>query len=137
MKETVGKEVAEAEFERFAEAMDLDLDPDYMSQEDREGFEKHKRRVTREIMRGSLIVNDDGEAVYTPWKSTTKHKDPITFHERTGHTVSTMDQSKKSQQARQTYGMMAEMCRVHPSIFSSMVGTDIKVCEALFALLMD
>ena len=39
--------------------------------------------------------------------------------------------------ATATPKVMADMCKVHTSVFAGLVGIDGKVCEALFALLMD
>lgn len=128
---------AEQEFERFADAMDLDIDPAGMDDDDRAGFERQKRRVIRAIQNGSLIFNDDGEAVYTPQNTKSRHKDPITFHERTGASLMAMDGKKKNQEVSKTYAVMASMCEVHPRVFAGMVGADAKVCEAIFLLLMD
>ena len=137
MTEKVAKEVAENEFDRFVESMDLDVDTSGMDAEDLTAFNKQKGRIIRAVQSGSLIFNDDGEAVYTPQHKNTKHKEPITFHERTGASLMAMDGKKKNHDVAKTYAVMADMCKVHPSTFAGMVGTDVKVCEALFALLMD
>lgn len=137
MKEKVAVEVAEQEFERFVEAMDLDLNTSDMDADDLAGFNKQKRRIIRAITRGHLVFNENGEAVYTPKHPRTSHKDPITFHERTGASIMAMDGKKKGHDAAKMYSILAEMCKVHPKTFAGMVGEDVKVCEALFALLMD
>jgi hypothetical protein len=133
----VAREVAEQEFERFAEEMDLDLDTSSMDAEDLTAFNKQKGRLIRAIERGSLVINENGEAVYTPANPGSKHQDPITFHERTGASLMAMDGKKKGHDVAKTYAVMADMCKVHPSTFAGLKGTDVKVCEALFALLMD
>lgn len=137
MTEKVAREVAEQEFENFVEAMDLDLDTADMDVEDLAGFNKQKRRIVRAIIRGDLVFTENGEAVYTPRHPRTTHKDPITFHERTGASIMAMDGKKKGHDAAKMYSVLAEMCKVHPKTFAGMVGEDVKVCEALFALLMD
>lgn len=136
-KAVVAAEVAGNEFARFAEAMDLDIDPSAMDEEDRQGFDAQKRRVVRAISNGGLVISENGEAIYTPQRPATKNKEPITFHERTGASLMAMDKKQKGHDVAKTYAIMAAMCKVHPSVFSGMAGTDIKVCEALFALLMD
>lgn len=128
-------ELAQAEFDRWAEAMDLDLDPAYMDSEDRTSFERQKRRVINALQRGSLVISEAGEAVYTPQKS--QNCEPLTFHERTGASLMAMDGKKKNQEASKTYAVMADICQTHPKTFAAMKGEDIKVCEALFAFLMD
>ena len=66
-----------------------------------------------------------------------KYKEALTFHERSGASIMAMDNKKKGQDAAKTYAVMGDMCCVHPGVFSGLVGEDIKICEALFTLLMD
>lgn len=137
MSDKVALEVAEKEFNRFVEEMDLDLDTALMDAEDLTAFTKQKNRIIRAIQRGNLVVNENGEAVYTPFNKGSKHKEPLTFHERTGASLMAMDGKKKNHDVAKTYAVLADMCRVHQSVFAGLAGTDVKVCEALFALLMD
>lgn len=137
MTDKIALEVAEAEFDRFVELMDLDLDTADMDAEDLTGFNKQKNRIIRAIQRGHLIVNEKGEAVYTPFNPASKHKEEITFHERTGASLMAMDGKKKNHDVAKTYAIMGDMCKLHQNIFAGLVGSDIKTCEALFSLLMD
>lgn len=137
MTEQIALEVAEAEFERFADSMDLDMDTSKLDAEDLTSFNKIKDRIIRAMQRGALVINDNGEAVYTPQRPNSKSKDAITFHERTGASLMAMDGKKKGHDVAKTYAILADMCRVHPSTFAGLAGPDIKVCEGLFALLMD
>jgi len=133
----VDSKVAEAEFERFVERMDLDLDTADMDVEDLTQFTRQKKRILRAIECGALAVNDDGEAVYTPQNPKSKYQEAITFHERTGASLMAMDGKKKGHDMAKTYAIMADMCGVHQKVFAGLVGSDVKVCEALFALLME
>ena len=135
MENIIPQEVAEADFDRFVEAMDLFVDPAFMDDEDRTAFEKQKHRLVNAMMIGALSINENGEAVYTPRRS--DYKDPITFHERTGASLMAMDNKKKNQDIAKTYAVMADMTNTHPGVFSKLKGSDIKTCEAIFALLMD
>lgn len=137
MEPKIAVEQAELEFENWAEAMDLDLDTADMDADDLTGYNKQKKRVIKAVMRGALIFNEDGEAVYTPQNKKSKHNDPITFHERTGASIMAMDGKKKGHDAAKMYAVLADMCRVHPKTFAGLVGEDVKVCEAIFAFLMD
>lgn len=137
MNDKVAKEVAEQEFERFVEEMDLDLDTSQMDAEDLTAFNKQKSRIIRAIERGHLVINENGEAEYTPSNGRSKHQETIVFHERTGASLMAMDSKKKNHDVAKTYAVMADMCKVHQSVFAGLVGTDVKICEALFALLMD
>jgi len=135
-KEIIAAEVAEQDFERFADAMDLDLDETKMSEEDLSSFRPQKERLLRAISNGHLIFNDEGEPIYTPYRKASKSKEPITFHERTGADLMALDSGKKGQDVKKMMNMMASMCRTHPKTFAGLAGEDIKVCEALFTLLM-
>lgn len=137
MTEQIALEVAEQEFERFAESMDINVDTSKLDAEDLTAFTKVKDRMLQAMQRGALTINDNGEAVYTPQRPSSKSKDAITFHERTGASLMAMDGKKKNYDVAKTYAILAEMCRVHPAVFAGLAGQDIKVCEGLFALLMD
>jgi len=133
----VATPVAEAEFDRFVDCMDLDVDTSDMDAEDLTQFSKLKKRVVRAITKGALVINEDGEAEYSPQNSKSKHQDTIVFHERTGASLMAMDGKKKNYDVTKTYAVMADMCKVHPNVFAGLVGIDVKICEALFSFLMD
>lgn len=136
-KEVVSTEVAEAEFERFVDAMDLDIDVNCMDDEDKTAFAKSKRRLIRSIVRGDLSFNENGEPLYVPTNPRSKHKETLTFHERSGASLMAMDGKKQNRDVSKMYSVLAEMCKVPASTFAGLVGTDIKICEALFVFLMD
>jgi len=121
---------AEQFFDDWLEAMDIDFS---VADEDDKGT---RERIIKAITHGDLTFSEDGEAVYTPWRPKSKHKDPVTFYERTGDVVLASDGKGKNALARQTFAMMGKLCQVDPKVFSQMAGTDIKVCEGLFSLLM-
>lgn len=136
--EKITLETAEFEFERFLEANDLDFDPEKMDEESKDSFLSQKEKIVKAIMKGSLIINDDGEPVFTPRPGALPEgTETLTFHERTGATLIAMDKVKgKNATMQKTYNMMANITQTHPSVFVKMKGSDIKLCEALFALLM-
>lgn len=128
---------AQAEFDRFTECMDLDLDTSTMDAEDLTAFNKQKNRVLKVIQSGALIINDNGEAVYTPYNPKSGYKNAITFHERTGASLMAMDTKKKGHDVAKTYAILGDMCEVPQKVFAGLVGNDVKVCESLFSFLMD
>jgi len=136
-KYVVAKEVAEVEFDRFIEDMDLDFDESAMDQEELRDYLKHKNKIIKSIMRGDLVINESGEPVYTPRNPGSGYKDPITFHERTGASLIAMDGKKDSHNVGKMYAVLSNLCKIHAGNFSKLQGVDIKVCEALFVLLMD
>lgn len=131
----VASDVAEQEFERFCDEMDIDNDESAMDEDDLSGFNKHKRRILRAMANGALVINENGEAVYTPQR--TNGAPQLVFHERTGASLMAMDGKKKGHDVTKMYAVLGDMCKCHQSVFAKLKGTDIKVCEALFALLMD
>lgn len=136
-EEKVGLEVAEAEFERFCEEMGLEFNVDKMDAEDKTAFTKNRDRIVRAIRYGHLVVNDDGEPTYTPWRAKSTYQTPITFGERTGATLLVTDQKKKGRDAAKTYAILGDLTGLPDTTFSKLAGEDIKVCESLMQLLMD
>lgn len=134
---TISDDMAAAEFDRFTEAMDLDLATDDMDTEDLTAFKKVKRRLLKAIGNGSLVINDDGEAEFTPQKDQSKYEKALHFRQRTGGALMSMDSKKKGHDVAKTFAVMAQMCGVEQKVFSRLYGNDGKVCEAIFLLLME
>jgi len=128
----VSQEVADAEFDRFAEAMDLDVDTSRMDTEDVETFKTSRRRVTDAIMRGSLAIDDAGQPVYQPLAG----GDAITFYEPTGATFMAMDGKKKDHDFERTFSLLADMTRQLPKRFATMKQRDLKLCRTILGLFL-
>lgn len=128
-------EVAEEEFSRWSEAMDLDLDTDKMDAEDRTAFDKQKRRIVTAIERGNLVIESDGTAVFSPSRSDVEG--PIRFNEPDGAALMAMDKGKKNHDVAKTYAVMGEITGLPAKTFARLRGSDSKVALAIFALLMD
>lgn len=131
---SISIEVAEAEFTRFVEAMDLDVDPAEMDAEDRESFKQAKRRIVGALLAGSLVVTEQGEPVFTPVAST--NKDPITFYEPTGSVLMAADSAKKNHYMEKTLLMVVAMTRQDKSRFANMPHRDLKVCLSIAGLFL-
>lgn len=131
----LSKDVAEAEFNRFGEMMDLDFNVDMMDVDDLKGFNNQKNRVVSAIQAGALVVTDIGEPVFTPQR-TPEFKEAITFHEPTGATFISMDKKKAGQDMGKLYTIMQEMTGVHAGQLSKLRGSDAKVCQAVLALFL-
>lgn len=129
----VGRRVAEVEYARFLEAMDLQdsLDTSKMDDEDRKGLDLIRTMVIRAIMHGHLVINENGEPVYTPTRG---NKNPITFHEPTGAHQMAMDQRKKNHTVSRQMSWMAAMTKQPVARFANMANRDLKLCQGLFLL---
>ena len=134
-EDKIALEVAEAEFDRFAEAWDIDADTAAMDDKDREAFEQHKRKMVRKIISGLLVINDDGNPVYTlivPLGETAN----VTFNIPNGAAYVAMDKYKDRETVRKMNAFMGSATKLPPASFSNMNGRDVKVCQAIFALFM-
>lgn len=134
MTDKVAKEVAEQEFARFVECMDLDVDTAGMDDDDRRGFAQQKDRIIAAIQSGALTVSDSGEPTFTPQR--TKDADAITFYEPTGASLMAMDRKKKTEDIGKLYAAMGDMTRTHANTFSKMKMADLKVCMAIATLFL-
>lgn len=132
--EKIALDVAEVEFKRFGDLMDLDLDPLDMDEDDKKGFEQQKKRVISSIQNGSLIINDNGEPVFTP--QGISDANPITFREPTGASLMAMDRKKRTEDVAKLYASMADMTGSSSGIFSKMKMRDLKVCMAITTLFL-
>jgi len=132
-KNKVAREVAEVEFQRFCDCMDLDLDPKGMDQDDLKGFEQNKTRVLNAIMSGSLTVDAEGILTFSPQKS-----DGVTivFKEPKGSALLAMDGKKKGAEMSKTFALLAEMTGQNQNTFTQMFMRDLKVCQAIFTLFL-
>ncbi len=134
MNNKVAKDVAEQEFDRFVDCMELDANPSDMDEEDRTGFNIQKKRVISAIQSGALTIGENGEPTYTPQR--TKDAGPITFYEPTGASIMAMDRRKKNEDVGKMYAIMADITRTHASTFSKMRFPDLKVCQSIITLFL-
>ena len=124
----VSVEVAEAEFDRFAVAMDFDLDESVMGVEDKDAYLGNRRKIVRAIQQGSLVIDDEGCPVYTASSG-----DVYTFREPTGATLREMDRvsSKQGGDIAKMFKLMGSMTQVGEKPFAMMKQRDLKVCTAI------
>ena len=124
-------DMASAEFNKFAEAMDIDTDVENMDEEDKKDFEGIRRKI-ESIMSGRLVVNDNGEPEYTPEGA----ENALVFQEPTGASLMASDKRKKTENVARLNTVMGEMCGV-PSKTSAMLQMrDFKVCSAITTLFL-
>ena len=132
-EQVIATSVAEDEFARFIESMDLDAEEAHMTTEERDAFRGLKRTVLRAMCTGRLVIDDKGQPVYTPQIGNTK---PITFHEPDGASIMSMDKKKAGENVAKTYAAMGAMTKTDASRFAEMKGRDLKVCQALYLLFL-
>lgn len=135
-EEKVVKEQAEAEFENWADRNGIDIDTTSMDQEDAAQYDKQRKRIVTAIMKGNLIINDSGDAVYS-LQDAIGPVDTITFYEPTGSTYMAADKKKAGQDVSKLYAMMAAMTKTTIQTFSKMKNRDLKICQGITLLFLD
>lgn len=130
----IAPEVAQDEFERFAEAMDVETDTAQMTEETEEVYTSARDMFIRAIVRGKLVVNADGEPVYTPVRSS--NTSPITFKEPDGAALISNSRGRKKadEGVGQMYQIMATMCGTTPGRFANMKLKEAQECMAIATL---
>jgi len=126
-------EMAQQEFDRWADEMDLEFETDIMGEETLDDFNFNRRKICRSLQRGDLIINAEGYAEYTP-RIVTIDK-PLVWKQLSGKTIAVVDGKKKNESVKKTFHAMAKLTGVHHSVFENMTGIDRKVCDVLFILL--
>lgn len=134
MENILNLESAELEFDRFVDLMDLDVDMADMDDEDKKDFTLEKGKIVKALQRGSLVISDQGEPIYTPVRS--DNKGAITFHEATGASLMAMDRKKKNADVTKMYATMADMTKEPIVRFANMKMFDVKICTAITTLFL-
>jgi hypothetical protein len=130
----VATEVAEQEFARWAEAMGLEFDRRGWDADDTKGFESNRLTIIRAIENGALVLNENGEFIYTP----TVGDDalPITFHEPRGKSFIAMDKQKQNHMMTKQLAMVSSITHEPLLRFEKMRNRDLKVCNAIANLFL-
>lgn len=131
----IDEQTAQQDLERMADIMDLDLSID-QTLEPKEQRESQKTldTVIKAIRLGSLTIDAEGVATYTPRRS--PNVPPIVFYEPTGTTLLAADKFSDKQKMHKMYAMIAEMTKVEPSMFSKLKKYDLSVVMAVGGLFL-
>lgn len=129
----VAREVAEAEFIRFCDAMDVDYNTDRMTDEDEKDFNESKGLLLDALQIGVLEIDSDGLAVVYPKKGDIKQ---IQFNELCGADYVAMDNKKDTQSFAKMFAMMGSITKLPPATFSKLKKFDAKVCLSIAKLFL-
>lgn len=126
----VAREVAEAEFERFCEMMAAYADAKNLkNEEDVKSFNEQRERFIGAVMNGSLVVEDDGTAVYTPHSGGA----PMRFGEPTAANLIVADRFKRDANMQKQIALLASMSGRTEKEIGALSARDMRVCGALTA----
>ena len=132
-EKTVPKELAELEFARFLEAMDLveKCDTSTMDAEDLKGFDKHKRVIISALECMQLVIDEAGQPVLTTGSGV-----KVTFYEPTGADLMAMDQAKAGKDVEKTNKVLGAMTKTTAALFAGLPMRDYRICQSLFTLFL-
>ncbi len=134
-QEKVSIDVAEADWERFLEAMDLKdkTENPRLDDDDKKGLLEVKQIVIDAIRKGSLAINDKGQPVFTPRVGNTER---VTFYEPTGAELMAMDRVKVGHSVARQNALMGALTQTSPVRFAGMALRDYRVCQAIVTLFL-
>jgi hypothetical protein len=124
-KNVYDQQTAEAEFDRYCEANDLDHDMDGMTDEEKKDFEAIKRRFIKACKQGRVKV--DGTSLkyivssFSPPGFAGKE---ITIARSGGQSFIGMDNYKDTQSVHKTNGFLSAMTGQETSFFAKIDGKD-------------
>ena len=131
----IAPEVAQAEFDRFARAWDIETDTKDMDVESRDDFEKLSRTITKAVEQGRAVVNDDNGITYQ-LNTPIGEVDSLTFRIPRGVDYMAMDTYKERETSRKMFAFMASTTKQSVKFFGNLSGADIKFAQAITTLFM-
>lgn len=130
-EQIIGNDVAEAEYARFIDANEIEVDLDSLKEEDRKSYLDQKSKIIRAMCRGRLVITEEGLPKYTP-----QDGGPLTFKEPTGAAFMALDLHREGQSVHKQYAVMAAMTETDSKRFAKMPNRDLKVCLAITAIFL-
>lgn len=130
----VAHEVALDEFNRFCDLMDIDRNEDAMTEEDAKSFQEPRDVLVKAIMQGGLVINEDGEPVYSPKNS--PKVGTLTFREPNGADYMAMDRKKDGQNIAKMWTLAESVTKSTPGTIANLRNRDLKVVRAIMQLFM-
>jgi hypothetical protein len=104
-----------------------------MTEEELKDFLPEKIKIIKAMKNGSLVINEEGEPVFSPRKSDIP---PIVFHEPTGASLVAMDKKKKNEDFSKFYTVLADITKTSAATFAKLKMRDLKVCIAIGTLFL-
>ncbi len=128
----VDRETAKNDADRFAEAMDLDIDDEALEELDQvesADLKSAKMKLVRAIRKGNVTIDDDGCAVVH-----TGEKD-LKFYKPKGSHWTEIDKRKEHHRMAQVNASMGAICKVNAVAFTKMDDSYRKICVNIWTLL--
>lgn len=129
----VDRKTSEKEFDRFVEAMNIDMELIMMDENERGEARQSRERMIRAIEKGKMVVNEDGCAVCVGLGF--RDADLI-FYKPKGAELLAMDRKKEHQTVGKMYSLLGAVTRTSDSLFAKMDYEDVKLCQAVVGFFM-
>jgi|GEM_PF-2151254 len=127
----VAEEVATAEFERMCKAMRIEQDLAELDEEELAGWKALCDPIVKDIMRGQLVINAEGLAVYTPIGGKA-----LTFNAPTGATLMALETYGKGKDVSNMMASIADMTGTGKGELSRLPARDVQACGRLARLFL-
>lgn len=135
MSDKIGKDVAKQEFDRWVDAMRIDLDTDGMDENDRADFAAFERSIVKYIGKGIASVDTEGLLQFNPMPGKNGHDfGNVVFRPPTGASYLAMDLKKAHANIGKIFASLADITEISQAHYSKMAAPDIKFCIAVFSL---
>jgi hypothetical protein len=134
MDEKISREVAVAEFDRFAEFARLEMDS-FRSESAQEKMETYRQHFIENVMKGRIAVDEDG-AVTCSTESEALPEVVFTRRPRQGDRKA-MDTCKLTHVEEKEDAWLARVTNIAPSRLAKLEQHDIKMVKEVFYLFLD
>jgi hypothetical protein len=122
----VAREVAEADFDRMCDAFRVDRDTSELDADDLKEWLAIREQIVRDMMRGLVIVGDDGRPTFTPPGSSKA----FTFNKPTGGTLMALE-THPGKQIGNMIAAMTDMLQLDRGELSKMDARDVQTLSRL------
>ncbi len=132
-KFTVDLEMAEGEFEQWAEDWEIDTDTADMNDEEKTDFQGQKIKIIRAMRYGRMCYDKESQALKYSGKIEIEE---VTIKRPKGAALMAMDKYKDREGVHKTYAVMAAMTGKDANYFSRLDGIDLKPHLAVVTLFL-
>jgi hypothetical protein len=126
----VDDETASNEFERWTECMGIDLENVY-DENERRDVEEDRAVITKWIMDGKCIINDDGLLIYTAVTG-----EEFTFYRLRADAIVSMDKKKKHAEVGKMVLSIAQTTRTSEKMISKLYSQDFMALTRIWSLFL-
>lgn len=135
----IAREVAEVEFEKLAQAWEIDTDIEAMDEDDRTGFATQRRRIVDAVMRGRLVFQPETATLdYTLVQPPSSGPASFTIRMPNGAAMMGFDGGKIGQNVGKLNRFIGHMTKQPAGFFGSdrCGGIDLRVFQGVAALFL-